>query len=221
MWRYLLLLVVAVLLPAFARCDSLQFTVPSGDVGNVYSGPGNSVDLFSSSLDGTVLSGQTIALDAVLTNSDLARITAVDPGVLGIELIIYTNAGSAPGFAGATTGFLVGPNGAQFGGTQTAGRSDDTNGSFSLGLVSFTSANLDGSQVFDVSGADFDTTLPPGGYVVTNVELVFTFNSKYNSVEFGTLQQLPEPRAWLLLLLGLTVVVVAFCAGIRRRTIAT
>ena len=162
---------------------------------------------------GIVLKGQNLSLDLVLSNDVLARLFLSDPTTFGIGLTINTNAGTFPGFAGPTTGFLLGPSGNQLDSSQVAGRADSSDGSFSMGLVSFTRANLNGAEVIDISGLQLDTTLPNDGAVITNADLRFSFNgiSGVDGVEFGTAQQLPEPST-----LGLTLVgtlVLALAAG--------
>ena len=58
----------------------------------------------------------------------------------------------------------------------------------------------------DVSGAQFDTTFPATGFIVTDAQLRFTLNSASDSVEFGTTQQLPEISTVGLTLLGILLV---------------
>jgi hypothetical protein len=200
MWRTIALVVTLAVLPAVGSCDNLQFTVDASDVGTLLQGPG-SIDLYSSGLNGTVLSGQSLALNLQLSNQMLSRLYLIDPAAFGVELVIDTNAGTSPGFAGPTTGYLLGPNGNAFGDPQTAGEADGCcPGELDLGLVSFTSANLDGAEILDISGAHFDTSLPNNGYTITNTQLVLNLNSGYDAVEFGTAQQLPEPpTVWLVL----------------------
>jgi hypothetical protein len=190
------------------KADTLQFTVPLADIGPTFQS-GN-ITLFSSELDGTVLAGQSLSLDLVLANTDLARLFLSNPGLFGIAMTIQTNAGTFPGFVGTTVGYLLDPNGNAMGQPQFAGRADISDGSTSFGLVSFTSANLDGNDVVDISGVHFDTTLPNSGFVITNAELVFTLDAPTdgNRFEFGTAQQLPEPGTLLLLALGIFAVTV-------------
>jgi hypothetical protein len=208
MWRYFLLFGILAASPAIGLCDTVQFAVNPADIGTVFRG--GSVDLFSSGLNGTVVSGQALSLDLVLSGSVLARLYATDPAALGVELEIYTNAAGAPGFAGPTTGFLLAPNGSQFGGSQVAGGADGSNGTFEVGLVSFAPGNLNGESIFDISGAHFDITLPSGGYTVTNAELLFSLNASDNGLEFGTAQQLSEPSTLLMSLLGFGIVLAAW-----------
>jgi hypothetical protein len=177
------------------------------NIGTLIQAP--SVDLFASGLNGTALTGQSLSLDLVFSNDVLARLFLSDPTAFGIELIVNTNAGTFPGFAGPTTGFLLDPSGNQFGNSQVAGRADGSDGSFSMGLVSFTSANLNGANVIDISGMQFDTTFPDDGAVITNADLRFSFNSNFDSVEFGTAQQLPEPSTLGLTLVGAMVLALA------------
>ncbi len=199
MWRYALSLVVLLGLPVIGCSDTLQFTVDPANIGTVYQG-GN-VDLTSSGLNGTVLSGQALSLDLVLSNDLLARLFLTDPSTFGVDLIIDTNAATDPGFAGATTGYLLDPNSDQLGATQVAGRADATDGSFTVGLESFTSADFGATGVVDISGAEFDTSLPSTGYTITGATLRFSLNSNANGVEFGTVQQLPEGASILTLTL--------------------
>ena len=211
MWRSILLFGILIVSPAISWCDTVQFTVEPSNIGTLIQA--SSVDLISSGLNGTVLTGQSLSLDLVLSNDVLARLFLSDPTTFGIGLTINTNAGTFPGFAGPTTGFLLGPSGNQLDSSQVAGRADSSDGSFSMGLVSFTRANLNGAEVIDISGLQLDTTLPNDGAVITNADLRFSFNgiSGVDGVEFGTAQQLPEPST-----LGLTLVgtlVLALAAG--------
>jgi hypothetical protein len=207
MWRYILLFGIVIASPAIGWCDTVQFTVEPVNIGTLIQAP--SVDLFASGLNGTALTGQSLSLDLVFSNDVLARLFLSDPTAFGIELIVNTNAGTFPGFAGPTTGFLLDPSGNQFGNSQVAGRADGSDGSFSMGLVSFTSANLNGSNVIDISGMQFDTTFPDDGAIITNADLRFSFNSNFDSVEFGTAQQLPEPSTLGLTLVGAMVLALA------------
>jgi hypothetical protein len=153
-----------------------------------------------------VLTGQSLSLDLLLSNDVLARLFLSDPGTFGIGLTIYTNAGTFPGLTGPTTGYLLDPKGNQFGGSQVAGRADGSDGTLDVGLVSFISSNLEGAQIFDISGVHFDTSLPNNGFVITNAELLFSFNSANDSVEFGTAKQLPEPSTSGLILVGVLMI---------------
>jgi hypothetical protein len=182
-----------------ARATTIPFTVPAASIGVTYQG--TDVDFFSPALNGTVLSGQGLSLDLVLANDVLARLSLFDASQLGVGLTVFTNAGTSPGFAGTTTGFLLNSNGAQLGQSQDAGRSQGSNGTFSMGLVTFSLAGLGGSSVIDIKGAHFDTVFPNTGYVVQDARLRFTLNS--NSEKFGTAQQLPETTTLMLVLIGL------------------
>jgi hypothetical protein len=82
------------------KADTLQFTVPLADIGPTF--VSGNITLFSSDLDGTVLAGQSLSLDLVLANTDLARLFLSSPGLFGIEMTIQTNAGTFPGFVGTT-----------------------------------------------------------------------------------------------------------------------
>jgi hypothetical protein len=211
MWRAILLFGILIISPAIGWGDTVKFTVEPANIGTVIQAP--FVDVFSSGLNGIVLKGQNLSLDLVLSNDVLARLFLSDPTTFGIGLTIDTNAGTFPGFAGPTTGFLLAPSGNQLDSSQVAGRADSSDGSFSMGLVSFTPANLNGAEVIDISGLQLDTTLPNDGAVITNADLRFSFNgiSGADGVEFGTAQQLPEPST-----LGLTLVgtlVLALAAG--------
>jgi PEP-CTERM motif len=191
--------------PVISWCDTVQFTVAPVNIGTLIQGPVD-FDLFSSGLNGTVLAGQSLSLDLVLDSDVLARLFLVDPGTFGIGLDIHTNAGTFPGFAGPTTGYLLDPNGNQFGGTQVAGRAAGDDGTFDVGLVSFTSGNLGGAPVVDISGVHFDTSFPNSGFVITDAQLRFSLNSADDSVEFGTARQLPEPSTSGLILVGALVI---------------
>jgi len=215
MWRSISILGILIALPAIGRCDTVQFTVNPANIGTLIQGPGT-VDLFSSGLNGTVLAGQSLSLDLQLSNEVLARLFLPDPGTFGIGLTIYTNAGTFPGFTGPTTGYLLDPKANQFGGTQAAGRADGSDGTLDVGLVSFTSSNLEAAQVFDISGVHFDTSFPNNGFVITDARLQFSFNSASDSVEFGTAKQLPEPSTSGLILVG--TLVIALVVWRSRRT---
>ena len=213
MWRSTLLSGILILSPAIGWCDTVQFTVEPANIGTVIQAP--FVDVFSSGLNGIVLTGQSLSLDLVLSNDVLARLFLSDPATFGIGLTVDTNAGTFAGFAGPTTGFLLDPSGNQLDASQVAGRADGSNGNFSVGLVSFTRANLNGAVVIDISGVQFDTTFPNDGAVITNADLRFSFNgiSGVDGVQFGTVKQLPEPST-----LGLTLVgalALALAAGRR------
>jgi hypothetical protein len=75
-----------------------------------------------------------------------------------------------------------------------------------MGLVSFTLGNLGGAQAVDISGVHFDTSLPDDGFVVTDAQLRFSFNTATDRVELGTAQQLPEPSTTGLTLAGALVI---------------
>ena len=208
-WRPILLFGILIASPAISWCDTVQFTVEPANIGTVIQAP--FVDLFSSGLNGTVLSGQSLSLDLVLSNDVLARLFLSDPTTFGIGLTIDTNAGTFPGFAGPTAGFLLDPSGNQLGSSQVAGRADSSDGSFSMGLVSFTRADLNGAVVIDISSVQFNTTFPNDGAVITNANLRFSFNgiSGVDGVEFGTAKQLPEPSTLGLTLVGALVLALA------------
>jgi hypothetical protein len=199
MWRFIVLTGVLMGLPAVAYCDTIQFAVDPANIGTVYQG--GTIDLSSSGLNGTVLSGQSLSLDLVLSNNVLAKLFVPDPSALGVELIVDTNAGTYPGFAGTTTGYLLNSGGGQMGSSQVAGRDDASDGSFAMGLVSFTAGDFGGVEMADISGAEFDTTLPGSGFVITGAQLQFNLNSSENSLEFGTAQALPEQSSTVLLIL--------------------
>lgn len=197
-------------MPAIGCSETLQFVVDSANIGTIYQG--GDFDLTSTGLDGTILSGQNLTLSLVLSNDVLARLFLSDPNAFGVELTLDTNAMSDPGFAGATTGYLLNPNGNQLGGSQVAGRSDASDGTFSVGLVSFTTSNLGGTDIVDISGAQFDTTLPADGFVVTGARLRFSLNSNDDGIEFGTAQELPEGSSTLVFTL-VDLLVLAFAVG--------
>jgi len=215
MWRSILLLGILIALPAIGRCDTVQFSVNAANIGTPIQGVGD-FDLFSSGLDGTVLTGQSISLDLLFSDDVLARLFLTAPGTFGIGLSIHTNAGTFPGFAGPTTGYLLNSSGSQLGGTQVAGRADGDDGTFDVGLVSFTSASLGGAQAIDISGVHFDTSFPNDGFVITDAQLRFSFNSADDSVVFGTAKQLPEPSALWLVLVG-TPMIASLARRSRRR----
>ena len=205
MWRFISFLAILIASPAISWCDTVQFAVPPANIGTLIQGPVE-LDLSSSGLNGTVLAGQSLSLNLVLDNAVLARLFLLDPGTFGIGLDIHTNAGTFPGFAGPTTGYLLDANGNQFGGTQVAGRGASNDGTFGMGLVSFTLGNLGGAQAVDISGVHFDTSLPTNGFVITDAQLRFSFNTATDRAEFGTAQQLPEPSTKGLTLAGALVI---------------
>ena len=205
MWRSVSLLAILIASPAINWCDTVQFTVAPANIGTLIQGPVD-IDFFSSGLNGTVLAGQSLSLDLVLDNDVLARLFLLDPSTFGIGLDIHTNAGTFPGFAGPSTGYLLDANGNQFGGTQVAGRGASDDGTFVMGLVSFTLGNLGGAQAVDISGVHFDTSLPDDGFVITDAQLRFSFNTATDRAEFGTAQQLPEPSTKGLTLAGALVI---------------
>ena len=211
-WRYLLFVGIVIASPGFSRSDTLHFAIDPAITGVPITGIG-ATSLFSSDLNGTVVAGQSLSLDLVFNDGELARLFLIDPQTFGIELIVYTNAGTFPGFSGPTTGFLLDPNGNQIGGSQVAGRSDSSNGSLSMGLVQFTSANLGGAAVTDISGVHFDTTFPNTGFVVTNSQMAFVSQSQFDAIEFGTAQQLPEPSTLGLTLIGVSLFALAALRG--------
>src|SRR5262249_49124887 len=94
-----------------SRSDTLHFSVDPANTGVVFRN--GDIDLFSSDLNGTAVTGQSLSFDLVFNDDLLARLFLTDPQAFGIGLTIYTNAGTFPGFAGPTTGFLLGPNGQQ------------------------------------------------------------------------------------------------------------
>jgi hypothetical protein len=114
MWRYTLIIAALITLSSNGRCDTVQFTVSPTDIGLHTASP---VVLFSSGLDGIVLSGQILSLDLVLSDNVLARLT--NNTNLGIDLAVFTDAPSFPGFSGPGDGFLLDPNGSQLGPTES------------------------------------------------------------------------------------------------------
>lgn len=209
MWRNILLLGMLIGLPLTGYCDTVQFTIDPANIGTLYQG--GAVDLFSSGLNGTALAGQSESLNLVFSNGLLARLFLTDPGAFSVELEVYTNATIDPGFAGTTTGYLLDPDGNEFGGSMDAGRADGTNGTFEIGLGQFTSGDLDGQSVVDISGIHFDTIFPDTEFTVSNAELILSLNSDSNEVKFGTPQQLPESSSTLVLTL-VSLAALAFAA---------
>ena len=109
MWRSILFLIILSASSAIGWCTStIDFTVDPANTGILYQGP-TVVSLSSSGLDGTVLAGQSLSLDLVLTDEVLARISVPDPSAFGTLLIVFTDAPTYPGFAGSTTGYLLDP----------------------------------------------------------------------------------------------------------------
>jgi hypothetical protein len=191
-------LLTFMLFPTLATATTVSFTPSPAMIGVPFQN--TTVNLFSTGLNGMTLSGQPLSLDLVLTNNLLGRIQVLNPGGLGIALTVFTNAGMDPGFAGVTTGYLLNAGGGQLGTPQDAGRAQSSDGSFTVALVSFTTANLGGANPVDMSGVHFDTSFPNTGFTVTNAELSFTLNN--NQLTFGTAQQLPESPTLALLIAG-------------------
>jgi hypothetical protein len=211
MWRPTVLLGFLISLPAMGLSDTVNFTVSPANIGVPIQGVGN-FDLFSNDLNGIVLNGQNLSLNLMFSNEVLARLFLSDPTAFGIDLEIYTNASTFPGFAGPTTGYLLSPSDFQFGASQSAGRADGSNGTFDVGLVSFTTGGLDDAKNVDISGVHFGTTLPNNGFVITDAQLRFSLNSPNDAVEFGTAKELPEPSTLLLTVVGVAGMLVAVSA---------
>ena len=149
-----------------------------------------------------------MSLDLVLTNDLIARIQLTTPEDLGVTLTVFTSAGTEPGFSGPTTGFLINPGGNPWSAPQDAGRSQGSNGTFTMGLGGFSSGQFGGAGTIDVSGVHFETSFPNSGFLITNSRLRFTLIS--NHLIFGTPQQLPEPSTLGLLFAGISLVGLAY-----------
>jgi hypothetical protein len=168
---------------------------------------------FGDQLDGLDLDGQSISLDFVFSDEIIARILHAGAG-LGFDalLVLETNAGTFPGFFGdASTGFLLGPNGTPLHAPldpEWVGRVTSSDGSLGIGLF----PQLDN---FDMSGVHYDLTLPTGGYVVTGGFIRLASNQENESIQFGTVAQLPEPST--LMLLGAALVCTG--GGIKARSL--
>jgi len=182
-----------------ASATTVSFTPSPGDIGTTFKN--TNVDLFSTGLNGMTLSGQPLSLDLSFTNELLARIQLLDAEDFDVVFTVFTNAGGEPGFAGMSTGFLLNPNAGQLGSQLEAGRSQGSDGTFDLGLVTFLPASF-GANVVDISGVHFDTSFPNTGFLVTNTQLRFTLNN--NELLFGTAQQLPEASTLGLLFAGIS-----------------
>jgi hypothetical protein len=196
------------------RSDTLHFPVDPANTGVVITKLG-ATDLSSFDLNGTAVAGQSLSLDLLFSNGVLARLGASDPADLSILFIVDTNAGTFPGFAGPTTGFLLDANGSQIGLNPFAGRSMSSDGSFAVG---FSLYDLGIFSAVDISGIHIDTSFPDtSGTVVSGAKLAFVNESPFDSVEFGTKQQLPEPST--LLLLGIGILSQWLRPNIRKRLI--
>jgi len=75
-----------------------------------------------------------------------------------------------------------------------------------MGLASFTLGNLGGAQAVDIGGVHFDTSLPDNGFVITDAQLRFSFDTASDRAELGTAQQLPETSTTGLTLAGALVI---------------
>lgn len=188
------LMLLFMLLPATAWADTILFTVNPVDQMVPKS---LQFDVFSSGLNGTVFTGQSLSLDLLLAGDLLARINAA---TYGIDLTLSTNAGMDPGFFGAaTTGSVLG----RFGplGSFDVGRSMSSNGDTSAGMPFITHGPN------DIRGFHFDAVLPSTGWTVTNATLRFTLPNPNSTVIFGTAAQLPEPQPLLLVSLGVPLII--------------
>lgn len=208
--RYLSAIVFAVLFVAPLQATTINFSVDPAQTGTVFTGdawPTGSLYLHSSDLNGTVLTGQSLSLDAVLNDDVLARIFALDVGRLGILLEIQATGIGDPGVSGGATGYLLDNQGTQIGRTKDAGSGQVFYGSILLGLVQFDRAELGGAQVIEIGGVHFDTGPTGTGYTITDASLLFSFYG--NRIEFGTPAQLPESSSLALLPFGLIGIVTA------------
>lgn len=203
MWLRTFVAVGCLMIPSVVFADSIAetitFTVPASDIGTNMQGPAAGVLLDSSALNGTVLSGQSLSLDLMLANNVLARLGFGDGGV-SIGLAIDTNAQTFPGFTGPTSGYLIFANGSHLM-SQDAGSADGCCPGALFTGFGFASPPPAG----DFSGAHFDTSLPDNGFVIADLQLEINANGPYDSIKFGTAEQLPEPSTLVLLLLALPI----------------
>src|SRR5262245_41912708 len=81
---------------------SITFSVDPPLIGPLLS---QDINLFSSAMNGTVLQGQPFSLDLIFANGILARV--FESHLLSVVLIVQTDAGTPPGFAGSSSGFLL------------------------------------------------------------------------------------------------------------------
>ena len=183
-----MLLVLVSTAPAAAT--TVIFAVAPGQIGPGLTGD---IDLASSHLNGIALGGQSLSLDLLFDQDLLARMTFGD---ISVGLTIKTSTPGSPGFAGATTGFLIAPDGSALHTSRIAGLASGSDGSFSAGLVDLTSVL---SGVVDVKGVHFDTILPGNASLITGAHLRFSVNPGIGQVTFGTAAQLPEPATGVLL----------------------
>ena len=146
---------------------------------------------FGDQLNGIRLNGQSVSVDFVFANDILARVLNAE-GALSFDALLdlSTNAGTFPGFFGSdSTGFLLDPGGMPMHApldSEWVGRAASSDGSLIVGLF---------PQVhnFDMSGVHYDLTLPSTGYVVTGGHIRLASNRTWESIQFGTAAQLPEP----------------------------
>lgn len=199
-----------------ATATTISFAVDSNQTGILYSGFDPQADVYevpkfhSSGLNGTVLNGQPLSVDAVFGNGVLSRLFALYPNQFGIGLMLFTSAHGITAFPGSTTGRLLDADGKPIGAMQTAGRVMSDDGSVAVCLVTFRQSDF-AWQVFDVSGAHFDMILPDSGLVVTDAMLFV--NLYGNRTMFGTAAQLPELPALFLLPIGLIGIAAAGLKG--------
>lgn len=198
--KLLLLCAICVFSAGICLADTIIFATRPSQIGFVRQ-PGY-IDIDSPDLNGLVLSGQHLSLDLSLGGDVLARTWMLTPNQFCVLLMVFTDAPSFPGQAGASTGFLLDSNGQQIIPARIAGREDADDGSFGLGLVSFTAKDFNGVGVLDIGGAHFDTLFPDTGYTVTNSVMRLGFWGE-NRMELGTVEQLPEPSSLMTVLIGI------------------
>lgn len=154
-------------------------------------------------LDGITLSGQTLVLDFFFADDIVAHVRGGPEGGFGVaaSLMLQTDAGTFPGFAGeSTTGFFLGADRRALHaplGPERVGSGAGPNGTLSVGLVP-------GIRNFNMSGVRFLIALPNTGHRVTGASFSL-FSDGFDdgtTIRFARRQSVPEGAIspWLLAL---------------------
>lgn len=213
--KKLLLLIALFLCAAPLSATTFQFAVDPSYVGPLL---GLGADASHTTwLNGVTLDGQIMSIDAMLTNDVIATIGFRDDLLpLFFQLDIYTNAPTAPGLAGESSGYVLDPNGNQIGPSRQGTLSDLDNGHFLITLEPFSRADFGGGPTLTLGGVHFDTTFPNTGYTITDARLFLGFPSgqlMYQKIQVE--HPVPEPISLALLPFGITGILIA--GRIRKR----